>query len=56
MPIQNEKSNIVGQCVYIVSCYQNLVGCYASFEDATQVAKTFIDKGRICDISCQIIK
>lgn len=56
MSQQTEKSNIVGQCVYIVSCYQSLVGCFASFEDATQVAKTFIDKGRICDISCQIIK
>lgn len=45
-----------GQCVYIVSCYQSILGVYADFDDAAQISKMQVAKGRPCDISTQIIK
>lgn len=39
--------------VFIVTCYQNIVGVYASQEDATLVANGFIAKGRIADVICR---
>lgn len=42
--------------VYVVTCFQNIMGVFENLEDASQVAQTFIQKGRPCDISCQIIK
>lgn len=46
----------VGTDVYVVSCYQTIVGVYANIDDAVTVSKTMVSKGRPCDISTQIIK
>lgn len=45
-----------GKPVYIVCCFSNILGAFESFEDATQLAKTMIEKARPCDICTQIIK
>ena len=45
-----------GKTIYIVLRYQNIYGVYEKFEDATQVANVFLQKGQLCDISSQIIK
>lgn len=39
--------------VFIVTCYQNVIGVYETMEDATQVADSFIKKGRIADVICR---
>lgn len=36
--------------VYIVTMYQNVIGVYESFDDASQVALGFINKGRVADV------
>lgn len=45
-----------GKTIYIVTRYQSILGVYENFDDATQVARTFIEKGQLCDIQTQIIK
>ena len=50
MSLQNEL-----QCVYVVTCYQNIVGVYASQQDAFQVQKEYIDKNRPADVLCRSI-
>lgn len=45
-----------GNPVYVVCCYQNIIGAYESFDDATQVAKELISKNRPADICTQLIK
>lgn len=45
-----------GKPVYLVCCYQNIMGAYESFDDAAQVAKDLIQKNRPADICTQIIK
>lgn len=38
------------QVVYIVTCYQNIVGVYASIDDAILVQKEYIAKNRPADV------
>lgn len=38
------------QVVAIVTCYQNIVGVYASIDDAVQVQKEYVAKNRPADI------
>lgn len=46
----------VAQIVYIVTCYQNIVGVYSKFEDAAQVAQVNIQKGRVSDIITKVVQ
>ena len=41
------------ECVYVVTCYQNIVGVYANQEDAAQVQRETIAKNRPADILCR---
>lgn len=43
------------QVVYLVTCYQNIVGIYASADDAYQVQKEYISKNRPADVLCRTI-
>lgn len=48
MSKNNENSPL--QVVYIVTCYQNIIGVYASNEDAYQVQREYIAKNRPADV------
>lgn len=39
--------------VFIVTCYQNIVGVYSSQEDAQQIQNEYISKNRPADILCR---
>lgn len=41
--------------VYVVTCFQNIVGVYANDEDAAQVQRTMIQKNRPADVLCRPI-
>ena len=43
------------QVVYIVTCYQSVVGVYASQEDAAQCQREFIVKNRPADVLCRTV-
>lgn len=37
--------------VYVVTCYQNIIGVYTSLDDATQVVKETVAKNRPANIA-----
>jgi hypothetical protein len=41
------------QVVYIVTCYQSIVGVYASQDDAFQCQRELIMKNRPADVLCR---
>lgn len=43
------------QVVYVVTCYQNIVGVYASQDDACVAQKDLILKNRPADVLCRPI-
>lgn len=43
------------QVVFVVTCYQNIVGIYAAQEDAAQVQRDCIMKNRPADIICRSV-
>lgn len=43
------------QVVYIVTCYQNVVGVYATQQDATIAQNDLILKNRPADVLCRPI-
>lgn len=43
------------KCVYVVVCYQSIVGVYADQEDAAQVQREYISKNRPADVLCRSI-
>ena len=49
-----EKINYL-QCVYIVVTFGNIVGVYASSDDAYHQQKEFVQKNRPADVLCRSI-
>lgn len=49
----NKQNEI--QCVFVVTCYQNIVGVYADQNDACQVQRDLISKNRPADVLCRSI-
>lgn len=47
---QKQTENAGSQLVYIVTRFNTILGVYAKFEDAAQVASVSINKGIYCDI------
>lgn len=46
----------VAQVVYVVCCYQNIVGVYANLENAAQVVKESVAKNRPASlVTCQVL-
>lgn len=43
------------KCVYVVMCYQTIVGVYADQDDAAQVQRDSINKNRPADVLCRSI-
>lgn len=43
------------KCVFVVMCYQNIVGVYADQDDAAQVQRECINKNRPADVLCRSI-
>lgn len=43
------------QVVYVVTCYQNVVGIYANQDDAAICQQDFILKNRPADVLCRPI-
>ena len=43
------------QVVYVVTCYQNIVGVYSSQDDASQCQRDLIQKNRPADVLCRSI-
>lgn len=43
------------QVVYIVTCYQNIVGVYSSLDDAVVVQKEYIAKNRPADVLARTV-
>lgn len=52
---QNETQVPSVTVVYIVTCYQSIVGVYANQTDASQVQRDLIFKNRPADILCRSI-
>lgn len=52
MKEQNSNQN---QVVYIVTCYQNIIGVYASQDDANIASRDLILKGRPADVLCRLV-
>lgn len=50
-----EQQQPTQQVVYIVTCYQNIVGVYANQDDANIAARDLILKGRPADVLCRLI-
>lgn len=43
------------QVVFVVTCYQNILGIYANQEDAAQIQRDFLLKNRPADIVCRSV-
>lgn len=43
------------QVVYVVTCYQNIVGVYASQQDAATAQNDLVNKNRPADVLCRQI-
>lgn len=43
------------QVVYVVTCYQSIVGVYASQDDAAAAQRELINKNRPADVLCRSI-
>lgn len=43
------------QVVYIVTCYQNIVGVYATQQDASTAQLDLIQRNRPADVLCRTI-
>lgn len=43
------------QAVYIVTCFNSIVGVFADSDDASQCQKQFINKNRPADVLCRPI-
>lgn len=51
MSKQNENAPL--QVVYVVTCYQSIVGVYAAQDDACQEQRNLIAKNRPADVLCR---
>lgn len=51
----NAKTEKAPQVVYIVTCYQNIVGVYSSQDDAFTIQRDLINKNRPADVLCRSI-
>lgn len=46
----------VAEVVYVVTCFQNIIGVYASLENATQAVKESVAKNRPAQLTtCQVL-
>lgn len=43
------------QVVFIVTCFQSIIGVYANQEDASQVQRDLILKNRPADVICRSV-
>lgn len=50
-----EQTNQSQQVVYIVTCFQNILGVYASQDDANIASRDLILKGRPADVLCRLV-
>lgn len=55
MSTQSNQLQKTSQAVYIVMCYQNIVGVYASQEDASACQLDLINRNRPADVLCRSI-
>lgn len=55
MSTQSNQIQKTSQLVYIVTCYQYIVGVYASQEDAGACQLDFINRNRPADVLCRPI-
>lgn len=46
----NSQTEKTPQVVFIVTCYQNIVGVYSSQEDASACQRDLISRGRPADV------
>ena len=51
----SKETQIQPTCVYIVTCYQNVVGVYADQNDAALCQRDCINRNRPADILCRSI-
>lgn len=53
--MKEQTENKPVNLVFIVTCYQNILGVYSSIQDANQAASDLINKGRPADVLSRIV-